>query len=116
MLHFNLKQIISQRGITNPNQLLIKYGFTPYTASRLLNNKVAGLSNEQLEKVCLALRCTPNDVYAWQKPADGNIAKDHPLHALVPKPQSINMIQQLQELPLEKLEAVRKFIEEMPQE
>lgn len=113
MLHFNLQQVIRQRGIANPNQLLIQYGFTPYTASRLLNNKLAGLSNAQLEKLCLALRCTPNDIYAWKKPADGNISQDHPLHALVPKSQSLDMVQQLQELPLDKLEAIRKFIAEM---
>lgn len=116
MLYYNLKRIISQRGISNPNKLLIKYGFTAYTASRLLNNKVAGLSNKQLEMLCLAFRCTPNDIYAWEKPTDGNIAKDHPLHALVPPPQSLDMVQQLQELPLEKLEVIRKFIEEMPKE
>lgn len=116
MLHFNLQQIIRQRGITSPNKLLIQYGFTPFTASRILNNKVTGLSNKQLEKLCLALRCTPNDIYVWQKPSDANIPKNHPLHALLPKKESLNMIQQLQELPLEKLEEIRKFIEEMPKE
>jgi len=81
-----------------------------------LNNKVSGLSNEQLEMLCLALRCTPNDLYAWQKPADPMIAADHPLHTLVPKPPTLDMVQQLQELPLGKLEAIRKFIEELPKE
>lgn len=113
MLHLNLSRIIKQRGIASPNKLLMKYGFTAYTASRILNNKVAGLSNEQLERLCLALRCTPNDLYDWQKPADGNISQDHPLHKLLPKQESPNMIQQLQELPLEKLDEIRKFIEEM---
>ncbi len=116
MLYFNIRRIISQRGIASPNKLLMKYGFTAYTASRILNNQVSGLSNEQLEKLCLALHCTPNDLYAWKKPSDGNITPDHPLHALLPKPESLNMVQQLQELPLEKLEEIRKFIEDMPKE
>lgn len=116
MLYLNLQRVISQRGIASPNKLLIKHGFTAYTASRILTNQVSGLSNEQLEKVCLALRCTPNDIYSWQKPTDANISADHPLHELVPKPQHLDMVQQLQELPLEKLEAIRKFIEEMPKE
>ncbi len=116
MLYLNLQRILSQRGITSPNQLLIKYGFTPFTASRILNNKAAGLSNAQLEKLCLALRCTPNDLYAWEKPVDESVAKDHPLHALVPKPQRLDMVQQLRELPLDKLEQVRQFIEALPKE
>jgi DNA-binding Xre family transcriptional regulator len=112
MLYLNLKQIISQRGIANPNQLLVKNGFTAYTASRILNNHVSGLSNEQLEKLCLVLRCTPNDLYGWEKPSDANIPPDHPLHKLMPKPESLDMVKKLQDLPLEKLEAIRKFIEE----
>lgn len=114
MLHLNLRRIINQRGIAEPNKFLIKHGFTPYTASRILNNEVSGLNNEQLEMLCVALRCTPNDLYVWQKPSGVSIAQDHPLHKLLPKKESLNMIQKLQELPLEKLDEIRKFIEEMP--
>lgn len=115
MLYFNILRVMSQRGIARPNEFLRKHGFTAYTASRILNNRVSGLTNEQLERLCLALRCTPNDLYVWRKPSDGNIAPDHPLHALLPKQESLDMVQKLQELPLEKLDEVRKFIEDMPE-
>lgn len=113
MLYLNLQRIISQRGIANPNRFLVKHGFTAYTASRLLHNRLSGVSNEQLEKLCLALRCTPNDLYGWQKPADADIPQNHPLHELLPKQQSLDMVKKLQELPLDKLEAIRKFMVEM---
>lgn len=116
MLQLNLSRIIKQRGIARPNQFLRNHGFTAYTASRILTNKVSGLTNEQLELLCLALRCTPNDLYVWQKPSDGNIPQDHPLHALLPKQESLDMVKQLQELPLDKLEQIRQFIAEMPKE
>ncbi|MFN7119808.1 MAG: helix-turn-helix domain-containing protein [Saprospiraceae bacterium] len=116
MLYLNLKQIMNQRGIASPNQFLVKHGFTSYTASRILNNHLNGLSNEQLETLCVALRCTPNDLYVWQKPAGMNIPPDHPMHKLLPKKESLDMLQKLQELPLEKLDAIRQFIAEMPKE
>ncbi len=110
MLYINLVKAIHNRGFQNPNSFLIKAGFTYYTASRILNNIKGGLSYTDLEKICIALNCTPNDIFAWQPPANANIPADHPLQKLKPKEEGPTIQQQLQHLPQDKLDEVKKFI------
>ena len=65
MLTLNIKAVMNAREIYNHNAFLCNHGFSYYTASRLLNNKVKSISHSQLEKLCMLLRCTPNDLYVW---------------------------------------------------
>jgi hypothetical protein len=116
MLHFDLTGMMRRREIENPYRFLVKNGFNYHTAGHLLRNERDSLSYKNLEKLCLLLHCTPNDLFVWQKPKDSVIAENHPLNQLKPKPQDINVTQKLQELPLDKLEQVKQFIKDLPKE
>lgn len=116
MLHFDLVGMMRRREIENPYRFLAKNGFNYHTAGHLLRNERDSLSYKNLEKLCLLLHCTPNDLFVWQKPKDTLVAESHPLHQLKPKPHDINVTQKLQELPLDKLEQVKQFIKDLPQE
>lgn len=113
MLKMNLHGVMRQRGIPNPTHFLVKNGFTYHTANRLLRNAQDSVSNKNLEKLCLLLNCTIDDLYVWQKPKDAPISKEHPLHKLLPKVEELDMLQKMQELPLEKLEQIKQFMKDL---
>lgn len=98
MLHFNIAEIMKDREISNPNRFLCQSGFTPHTASRLLNNKTKSISHCHLEKLCLLLRCTPNDLYVWQHPAHTGKDENQPvqfLTSVAPRPPVIHKFKHL---------------------
>lgn len=66
MLALNLKRVLRLRGIENQRSFLLELDFAPATARRFLNGEVWRIELEDLEKVCLALKCTPNDLLEWQ--------------------------------------------------
>lgn len=105
-----------RREIENPYRFLVQNGFNYHTAGNLLRNERDSLSYKHLEKLCLLLHCTPNDLFVWKKPKDVSIAEHHPLHQLKPKPQDINVLEKLRKLPLDKLEQIKQFIKELPGE
>ncbi len=115
MLHFDLAGMLRRREIENPYRFLVQNGFNYHTAGLLLRNERSSLSYSNLEKLCLLLNCTPNDLFVWQKPKDVQVSEHHPLHQLQPKPQDVSVMQKLRELPLDKLKQIKQFIKELPE-
>ncbi len=109
MLYINLRKILSDRGIERHIPYLRKIGLANYTAKSMLSsgNKYLGL--EHAERICLALKCSPNDLLEWRPDAGTPPPPDdHPLHKL--RPKEVNLSQQLRSLNPEQLEAVQAFI------
>lgn len=65
MLKYNIKNLLRQRGVSQPYAFLMKNGFSRSVAQRLAAEKMATISPQQVEKLCLALMCLPNDLYCW---------------------------------------------------
>lgn len=65
MLYLNLKRVMRLRGIDNHYKLLVDLGFAPATVRNFLGSGVRRIDFEHLERICLALNCTPNDVLEW---------------------------------------------------
>lgn len=107
MLYFNPKRVFALRGIPNPLTHLIKNGFGRGTANNLLNFTNRSVKYEHLERLCLVLRCTPNDLYDWKPGKDAMATDDHPLHALTRKAEK-SPLDYMKELPLEKLDEMFK--------
>ncbi len=103
MLYFNPKRVFALRGIPNPLTYLMKNGFGRGTANNLLNHMNRSVKYEHLERLCLLLRCTPNDLYDWRPGKDAAVAADHPLQALTRKAAKSPM-EYMKELPLETLD------------
>lgn len=116
MLYFNLTGMMRLREIQNPYHFLVQHGFNYHTAGNLLRNERSSIAYKHLEKLCLLLHCTPNDLFVWQKPKDTVISDSHPLHQLKPPAQSVSVTKKLQELPLDQLEQVKQFIKNLPKE
>lgn len=110
MLIYNFKRVFKARGIENPPAFLVNHGFSRNVASRIANNKTNKILLRHLEKVCLLLNCTPNDILEW-KP--DNKSKDHAdtaLFVLKKKHKSKGAEELLRSLPMSKLEEIAKLL------
>lgn len=97
------------RGVENHYRFLLKNGFYPSAANNLLHDAVVSLKFEQLERLCLALNCTPNDLFDWH-PSDEQqaIAPNHSLNSLKPKKEDLAAL--LREIPTEKFEQIENLL------
>ena len=87
-------------------------GFVPFTAHKYKNGKVEHIRLDHIEKLCVALHCTPNDILEW---APNDLLDDHPEHPLQKLRKSAKKIEinkMLSKLSLEKLEEVEKMLAE----
>jgi DNA-binding Xre family transcriptional regulator len=82
MLTLNISPIFRARGIERPYTFLVKAGFTPHSANVLLNSKTKVFRLDHIEKLCVILKCEPNDLLAWYPDKNEIIADDHPLTML----------------------------------
>lgn len=79
MLSLNLLPIFKARGIERPYSFLVKAGLTPHTANSLLNSKTRIFRLDHIEKLCLILKCEPNDLLVWHPNKNEVIADNHPI-------------------------------------
>lgn len=70
---------------------------------------------EHLEKLCMLLHCTPNDVLEWK--ADQNVAlsQDHPLYSLIRR-ENAELHSFLKNASLEELGKLQEFISQIKKE
>lgn len=111
MFYLNLKKIMRLRGIENDYRMLLKLGFASSTARMLLDGSAYQIKFEQLEKICLALNCTPNDLLEWQPPAESPVAETHSLQNLRRKPEK-DLPKLLAEIPSNKLDQVIDILQQ----
>jgi DNA-binding Xre family transcriptional regulator len=79
MLTLHLTPIFRARGIERPYTFLVKAGFTPHSANTLLNSKSKTFRLDHIEKLCIILKCEPNDLLSWYPNNNTIIPDDHPI-------------------------------------
>ncbi len=84
-------------------------------ASQLINNKLAAIKPAVIEKLCVHLNCTPNDLMEWI-PEENTNTQNHPLESLMLKqlPQQIQNI--MQDIPVSKLKEFENKMLEVKKE
>ena len=113
MLRYKFDEVFKIRGITRPYTYLTQQGIQNQMASRIVKNELGSIRLKTLEKICIALNCTPNDLLEWY-PSEGFVNdKRLALHAIKAKdPEHTTKITRLlHDIPLDKLEEVEAFIE-----
>ena len=116
MLKLDLHRAFADKGIENPNRFLRQCGITSYTASRLLTNSVNSISFKHLELICLGLNCTIDDLFLWKPDKHTAELKNHPLQKLTQRERQGNIGQKLKQLPFDKLEQVRNYLDQLNKE
>lgn len=113
MLYFNVKRVLKLRGIENPYKFLTQNGFVSQTATNLANNQIGHIKPEQMEKLCLLLHCTPNDLFEWQPEANAVHAETHPLKNLVRETPSPHISELVKDLPVGKMAELEQLIKNL---
>lgn len=115
MLKYNIKALCTARGITKPVGHLIKSGINSQMASLLIRNKLAAIKPAILEKLCIHLNCTPNDLMEWI-PEENTNSQNHPLSPLQRKQLPAQIQNIMQDIPVSRLKEFENKMIEMKNE
>lgn len=109
MMKLDLARILQAKEIANPLQFLKKSGINYHTAYRLLNDTVDSISYKHMEKLCLILNCTPNDLLAWIPPDHVDKPEQYNLSKLSGRKAKPSMMGIIKNLPEDKLHELHEF-------
>lgn len=112
MLKYNFNRVFRAKAIDTPFSFLRHAGFSATFASKVKNNKVNRLSLDIMERLCIAMGCTPNDFLEWMPDRNYNPDKTHPIHELKRADKILDLTKTLYSLPLSKLEKFERMIKE----
>lgn len=109
MLSLNLKRVMRLRGIENQRNFLLGLDFAPATVRRFLNGEVWRIELSDLEEICLALKCTPNDLLEW-KPAENQADAGGQALGKLMHSAAEDLTKLLGTLPMEKFEEIADIL------
>ncbi|MGQ1787464.1 MULTISPECIES: helix-turn-helix domain-containing protein [unclassified Saccharicrinis] len=112
MLRYNFKRVFRARGIEKVHAYLRKAGFSDNFATKIKNNNAKRLELKDVERLCLALRCTPNDFMEWTPEPNTEISENHPMNNLKKPKHEVDFVKTLNEVPLGKLEELDRILKE----
>ncbi len=110
MLKYNFYRIFKARGIEKPHAYLRKAGFSDNFASKIKNSKTRRIELNELERLCLLLRCTPNDFLEWIPESNTDISDNHPMNNMKKPEHEVDFVKTLNEVPLGKLEELEQIL------
>jgi DNA-binding Xre family transcriptional regulator len=113
MLRFNPHRIFALRGINSPTAFLVNLGFRYPQASKFLKGSYEMVKTRHVEKLCVALNCTPNDLYEWTPDAKTVLPESHSLNRLDKGAGMKQMRDLLKDIPSDKLELIAGLLEEL---
>ena len=112
MLQYNFTKIFYARGIEKPSPYLQKFGFSENFTRKIISGDVRALRLSSLEKLCLILQCTPNDVIEWIPDEGNEVDEKHPLNKIKKNNKVVNILKTLNSVPIDKLVKIEKIIKE----
>ena len=116
MLKFTIPQMLKLRIINHPVGFLMKNGFPRQTAYRICSGKFKNLTAKQLEKLCLALKCTPNDIIDWIPDDEKLLESNPPLAKLFKVQVPYELRDMAKDIPFDKLHKLNQRLDELKKE
>lgn len=117
MLDLNVARAMDARGITlRKFAHLTKNGIIRSTASKLIRNETWQIRYSLLEKLCLVLNCTPNDLFEWRPDENQQVTENTALKVLIRNEKESAISQMIKDIPLEKLERAREMLATLQEE
>ena len=112
MLRINLNPILRTRGIRDGYRFLKTLGVSHSASYRMMSSQVKSITFSNVQKICEGLHCTPNDLLEWV-PDEKTLSDTHPLNELIRSDQLLNLMEELRNIPLHKLEKLQEQIKEL---
>lgn len=113
MMIFNPRRIFSLRGIQRRTGFLVRLGISYQTASRFLSSKSQYVQIKDIEKLCIALNCTPSDLFEWTPDAGAVLPETHSLRSLETGVGIKNLQQLVKDIPSDKLALIETLLNEL---
>jgi len=113
MLRLDIGRLLNDRGIEQHHRFLRKLGISAHTASNLLHNQLTYINAVHLEKICLALNCTPNDLFAWKDDGPTTLPPDHAMQKLRAAARRPALIGRIRSLNPEQVEKLNDYLERL---
>ena len=111
MITVDLKSIFKARGIEYPSKFLISIGITRNVVSALVNGYARHIKLDNIEKICRALNCEPNDLFRFQIHPQDPLPKEHPLFSLIREDTAPDLQTSLRAIPYKQLMEASKSIQ-----
>lgn len=99
------------RGINHHYHFLLNLGFAASTARKMMNGYIE-IKLEQIEKLCVALNCTPNDLLQWQPDASQAVSETHSMNNLKRSADN-DLPKLLNEIPTDKFEQILEILQNL---
>lgn len=112
MLQYNFDRIFKARGIEKRFTYLHRSGFSENFAAKISKNRVIKIRLQDMEKLCILLRCTPNDFFEWIPTSENDVEKDHPINDIRKPEKIVDITKTLNSVPINKLEKIEQLIRE----
>ncbi|MBI9033670.1 MAG: helix-turn-helix transcriptional regulator [Bacteroidales bacterium] len=96
--------------IISPYLFIKGLGYSDTFAAKVSKDRVKQLRLDNLEQLCSALYCTPNDLMEWTPDNNSRINDEHPLQKLKRTEQIINISKALAEVPIEELPEIEDLV------
>ncbi len=112
MLITNINKLLKLRGITKPKNFLMENGFSNTTAYNITHYRFTTLTLDKVEKLCIALSCTPNDLLEFKPDPNSSIPENHPLNKLKPV-QPFSLFEITKDIPNDKIHELLSGIDEL---
>lgn len=112
MLYLNVKRVLRLRGVDKHYEFLRSIGFIKATARKMINDEPFIIKLEQIEALCLALNCTPNDILEWKQTSAQNVSDTHSMNSLK-RAGDKDLPTLLNEIPLEKFEQIAGLLQDL---
>jgi len=117
MLIFNVKRVLDLRGIDKPYAFLHHNGFVRSTSGNLVNGNVWEIKLRHIEKLCLLLNCTPNDLFEWRADKDAPpVSETHALKSLKREKDVPRISEIVKDMPIEKMVEISEMLNRMKSE
>lgn len=113
MLYFNFARIFELKGIKRPFSYLTSLGYSTSNAGKITTGRIYQINTDRIEKICLDLNCTPNDILDFRPNPNNHLPDDHALHSLTKTELSKEINAKINTLSIEKIEQIHDIIKNM---
>ena len=113
MLKFNPKRIFALRGVEKGTGFLVRLGFSYPQATRFLKLGNPTVKVRHIERLCVALNCTPNDLFEWKADNETVLPDAHSLNALDKGAAAKNLQQMVKDIPSDKLAEIENLLNQL---
>ena len=111
MLIFSPKKILALRGVEKTANFMVKNGFTYQSAGRVLKARSSLIKIQDIERLCVALNCTPNDLFEWKADGEKILPDGHSLNALSRGEGAKSLRQMVKDVPSDKLALIENLLD-----